>query len=359
VEVVLLVFYVALALSVSFLCSIAEAVLLSVSDGYIRLLEDNRRRAGPVLRGLVADIDRPLAAILTLNTIAHTMGAAGAGAQAAVVFGSAAVGLFSAVLTLLILVLSEIIPKTLGAHHWRRLAPATAYGVSGLIVLLKPFVHLSRALTRWLTGGRHRQGLSRGEFAALAETIARDGHLSAHELDVVRNVVRLRDRSVRELMTPRTIVFSLPEGMRVETFFHKHDSERFSRIPIYRGDPDQVVGFVLRSDLLLAYGRGNHDRALSHYRRDLRAVPEGLSALHAMEQAIATRCQMLLVVDEYGSTQGIVTLEDLMESVLGHPIVDEGDIAVDLRHEARRRGRRRLRDRVAPGRFLRSPDTRG
>lgn len=348
-DTVLLVFYVTLALGVSFLCSISEAVLLSVSDGYIRLLEERGRRAGHMLRALVRDIDRPLAAILTLNTIAHTMGAAGAGAQAAVVFGSAAVGVFSAVLTLLILVLSEIIPKTLGTHHWRRLAPAMAWFVCALIVILTPFVRLSRALTRWLTGGRPREGFNRGEFAALAETAAQDGHLSSHELDVVKNVVLLRERPVSELMTPRTILFSLPEAMRVETFFHKHDAERFSRIPVHSGDADHVTGFVLRSDLLLAYGRGNRDRLLGHYRRELRAVPEGLSGLRALEQAIATRCHMLLVVDEYGSTEGIVTLEDLMESVLGQQIVDEGDIAVDLRHEARRRGRRRLRGKLAQG----------
>ena len=345
----LLVLYVLLALGVSFFCSIAEAALLSVSDGFIRLLEDRGRPAGRRLRALTRDIDRPLAAILTLNTIAHTMGAAGAGAQAAVVFGSTAVGIFSAILTLLILVLSEIIPKTLGAHHWRRLAPAMAHGVSGLIVVLAPFVRLSEALTRWLTGGRSRQGPDRGEFAALAEAAAQDGHLSAHEIDVVRNIVGLRERNVRSVMTPRTVVFSLPAQMRVETFFHKHDGERFSRIPVFDGEAEQVTGFVLRSDLLLAYGRGNGDKTLADYRRELRAVPDGLSALRALEQAIATRCHMLLVVDEYGSTEGLVTLEDLMEAVLGHPIVDEGDAAVDLRREARRRGQRRFRGVLGEG----------
>ncbi len=326
----------------SFLCSIAEAVLLSVSDGYIRLLEESGRRAGRMLRGLVRDIDRPLAAILTLNTIAHTMGAAGAGAQAAVVFGSAAVGVFSAVLTLLILVLSEIIPKTLGAHHWRRLAPGMALGVTGLIFILAPFVRLSKALTRWLTGGQSRAGISRGEFAALAEAAAQEGHLSEHEIAVVRNMVRLRDLCIRDVMTPRTIIFSLPEDMRVATYFHKHDRDRYSRIPIYSEDSERVTGFVLRSDLLLAYGRDNGEKSLADYRRHLRAVPEGLSALRALEQAVATRCHMLLVVDEYGSTQGILTLEDLMEAVLGRQIVDEGDAEIDLRREARRRGRRRF-----------------
>ena len=341
-ETFLLVFYVLLALGVSFFCSIAEAVLLSVSDGYIRLLEESGRRAGRMLRRLVRDIDRPLAAILTLNTIAHTMGAAGAGAQAAVVFGSAAVGVFSAVLTLLILVFSEIIPKTLGAHHWRRLAPAMAVGVSGLIILLAPFVRLSEALTRWLTGGQPRAGMSRGEFAALAEGAAQEGHLSEHEIGVVRNMVGLRDICIRELMTPRTVIFSLSEDMRVATYFHKHDRDRYSRIPVYSGDAEHITGFVLRNDLLLAYGRNNGEKTLADYRRDLRALPEGLSALRALEQAVATRCHMLLVVDEYGSTQGILTLEDLMENVLGWQIVDEGDAEIDLRRAARRRGRRRF-----------------
>lgn len=347
-DVFLLVFYVLLALGVSFLCSIAEAVLLSVSDGYIRLLEDAGRRSARLLRALTRDIDRPLAAILTLNTIAHTMGAAGAGAQAAVVFGSAAVGVFSAVLTLLILVLSEIIPKTLGAHHWRRLAPVMAYVLRGLIMALLPFVRLSETLTRWLTGGQPRAGVSRGELAALAELAAQDGQLSSHELQVLRNMVRLRDVPVREVMTPRTVVFALPQAMRVGTFFHKHDGERFSRIPVYEGDAEHVTGFVLRSDLLLAYGRGNAEKALAVYRRALTAIPEGVSALRALELAVARRSHMLLVVDEYGSTEGIVTLEDLMETVLGEEIVDEGDAAVDLRAEARRLGRRRFRRLLGP-----------
>lgn len=341
-DVTLLIFYVLLALVVSFVCSICEASLLTVSGGHIRILENQGRKSGKLLRRLTDDIDRPLAAILTLNTIAHTMGAAGAGAQAAVIFGSGAVGLFSAVLTLLILVFTEIIPKTLGAHYSRTLAPLMAYFTNAMIWILTPFVWLSERLTRLITGGPRRSGLSRRELAGLAELAAQEGKLSSREVHIVRNLVELHEVPVRAVMTPRTVVFSLPETMTVEAFFHKHDDTRFSRIPVYGDDPEDVTGFVLRSDLLLAYGRGNGDNPLSVYLRELTAVPEGISALRAFEQSIPKRNHMLLVVDEYGSIEGIVTLEDLLETLLGLEIVDEGDRTVDMQLEARRLARKRL-----------------
>jgi len=254
---VLLITFVLVALVFSFLCSIAEAVLLSVTVPYVAVLEKSGRPSGAMLRSLKMEISKPLSAILTLNTIAHTIGAAGAGAQVAVLFGNAYLGAASVVLTLLILVLSEIIPKTLGARHWRRLAPATAYGLRFLVWVLYPFVMLSEKITGRMVDGPTLNGFSRQEFAVMAELSAAEGQLAERESQVLKNLLLLRETRVKDAMTPRPVVFSLPEFTTVAAFFDEHQSVRFSRIPLFRDDPDEVEGFVLRSDLLLAHAKGD------------------------------------------------------------------------------------------------------
>lgn len=340
----LLVIYVLIALGFSFLCSIAEAVLLSVTTPYITLMKKEGRHAGQLLERLKRDINSPLAAILTLNTIAHTVGAAGAGAQAAKVFGNAYVGVASAVLTLLILVFSEIIPKTLGAHYWRQLAPATAYALRGLIWLLYPFVKLSEALTRGLTHGPGLTGFNREELAAMAELSAKEGQLGKKEIRILKNLLRLRDTRVGDVMTPRPVVFSLSETLTVEQFFYKYGSERFSRIPIYGADSEHLNGFVLRSDLLLAQARGNTDTKLSNYRREISALLESSSLSQAFDEFLLQRAHIMLVVDEYGTMKGILTLEDILETLLGLEIIDEGDSIADMQALARQLWRKRARE---------------
>ena len=324
----LLVLYVLFALVFSFLCSIAEAVILSVTPAYVALLERAGRASGEVLRELRDNINKPLAAILTLNTIAHTIGAAGAGAQAAVVFGNAYLGIASGVLTLLILVFSEIIPKTLGAHYWRQLAPATAHGLRVLVWILYPFVKLSEWLTGGLTEGHTMTGFSRQEFAAMAELSAEEGELGRRESEVVKNLLNLRRLTVHDAMTPRTVVFSLPDTTTVEEFFHRYEQEPFSRIPIFREDHDAITGFVLRSDLLLAQARGNNTKTLDNYRREMPSLPETITLARAFNALQKKRSHMVLVVDEYGDMQGILTLEDVIETLLGLEIVDETDDSV-------------------------------
>jgi CBS domain containing-hemolysin-like protein len=341
----LLIIYVAIALGFSFLCSIAEAVLLSVTSAYIALLEEEGHASGAILHELKDNINQPLSAILTLNTIAHTAGAAGAGAQAAAVFGSNYLGVASAILTLMILVFSEIIPKTLGATYWRQLAPATAYGLKFLVWILYPFVKMSEWLTRGMTEGPTLSGFSRQEFAAMAELSAEEGELGRQESQVVKNLLALQDTPVHAAMTPRTVIFSLSDRTTVEEFFHRYEQEPFSRIPIYAGDDtDNVTGFVLRSDLLLAQARGNNRKLLENYRRDMPSVPETLTLRRAFNRAQKTRAHMMLVVDEYGDMQGILTLEDIIETLLGLEIVDESDSTIDMQDLARRKWRRRARD---------------
>lgn len=340
----LLIVYILVALVFSFLCSIAEAVLLSTTSAHIALLEKEGKSSGKLLRKLKADINKPLAAILTLNTIAHTIGAAGAGAQAANVFGSAYVGIASAVLTLLILIFSEIIPKTLGASYWRQLAPSTGYVLRGLVVVFYPFVLLSEFLTRGLTSEPKLIGFSRKEFAAMAELSVKEGQLETQESIIFKNLLRLRKTPIADAMTPRTVVFSLSEEMQVGEFFRKYNQVRFSRIPIYAENRDKVTGFVLRSDLLLAQARGNSDKQLKNYSRDLPVLLASMSLARAFEAFMCNRAHIMLVIDEYGGVKGLLTLEDLLETLLGLEIIDEGDENTDMQQLARKLWRRRAKE---------------
>lgn len=340
----LLIVYVSIALGFSFLCSVAEAVILSVTHPYISLLEKDGHGAAELLRRMKQNVNDPLAAILTLNTTAHTIGAAGAGAQAAVVFGNAYVGVASAILTLLILIFSEIIPKTLGAHYWRQLAPSTAYLLQFLIWLLYPFIWMSAILTRLLSAGHGHGQFRRDEFAAMAQVGVEEGKLDQHESLILNNLLLLRETRVSDVMTPRTVVFSLDEALLVKDYFEQHNSSRFSRIPVYKDNRDHVTGFVLRSDLLLSHARGNSEKPLTVYRRDITAVPNNSSLQTTFEILMQKRSHIMLVVDEYGSMEGILTLEDILETLLGIEIVDEGDKIDDMRKLARRLWRKRAEE---------------
>jgi magnesium and cobalt exporter, CNNM family len=339
----LLILYISLALGVSFICSVAEAVLLSVTTAYTRLLEQQGRPSGAHWRVLKKDVDRPLAAILTLNTIAHTVGAAGAGAQASVVFGSHMLGIFSAVLTFLILVFSEIIPKTLGAFYWRRLAPPFAYVLHWMVILLYPFVAMSNWLTSLIARHKPLRGLSREEFAVMAEIGEHEGELGVRESHMLRNLLLLRDMRVKDVMTPRPVLFTLPEHLTVAQYFESYGNEPFSRIPVYGSDRDDVTGFVMRADLMAAQGRGDIDQPLKSFRRPLPALVAAIDLLRAFEVMLEQSAHMMLVVDEYGGVDGVVTLEDIFETLVGKEIVDESDRTTDMRRLARRLWRRRSR----------------
>jgi len=340
----LLIVYVTIALVFSFLCSIAEAVLLSTTTAHITLLEQEGKRSGTQLRRLKNDINKPLAAILTLNTIAHTVGAVGAGAQAAVVFGSAWVGLASAVLTLMILIFSEIIPKTLGATYWRSLASITAHCLKFLVWALYPFVLFSEALTRRLSRGQELEGFSREEFAAMAELGEQEGQLAERESRILKNMFLLHETRVTDAMTPRPVVFSLPETLTVSEYFDKHYDSRFSRIPVYTGDREQLTGFVLKDDLVLAQARNNTSNTLSTYRRELSALPDTTSLSDAFEEILHRRAHIMMIVDEYGGIEGIITMEDILETLLGLEILDESDKTADMQQHARRLWKRRARE---------------
>ena len=332
----LLITFVFVALVFSFLCSIAEAVLLSVTTAHITVLEKEQKTTGTILKTLKSDINKPLAAILTLNTIAHTTGAVGAGAQASLVFGSAYVGIASAVLTLLILIFSEIIPKTIGASYWRELAPATAVGLKFITWLLYPFVWLSEKITRGMVRESSLTGFSRDEFSAMAEFSAKEGQIANEESKILKNLFMLRKKRITSAMTPRTVLFSLSDNLLVEEFFHKYDKTSFSRILIYSGDKDNINGFVIRRDLLLAQARGNGKCELKNYHRDIGALLNTVSLAHAFNEILRQRAQIMLVVDEYGSVKGIITMEDFFETLLGLEIIDESDKTEDMQKLAKK-----------------------
>lgn len=347
----LLIAYVAIALLFSFLCSIWEAVLLSVTTAHLSVLEQEGQKSGALLRALKDDINKPLAAILSLNTIAHTVGAVGAGAQALVVFGDAWVGVFSALLTLAILVLSEIIPKTLGATYWRALAPSTAHALKFLMRALYPFVKLSELLTKGLSSEQKIEGFTREEFAAMAELGEQEGQLEERESRILKNLFLLNQIKVTEVMTPRPVVFSLPESLTVEEYFANHYDSRFSRIPVYTDNGEMFTGFVLKDDLLLAQARNNSDKTLATYRRDLPALADTTPLSEAFDEVLQQRAHIMVIIDEYGGMEGVVTMEDILETLLGLEIMDESDKTADMQKYARRMWKKRVISNGTPSSY--------
>ncbi|MBD3166037.1 DUF21 domain-containing protein [bacterium] len=342
-DIVLLVVYVLLALLVSFLCSIAEAVLLSVTPSYIERQMEVRPGRGRLLKKLKQEnVDRSLAAILTLNTIAHTVGAIGAGAKATIVFGSAWFGLFSAVMTLLILFLSEIIPKTLGAVHWTRLTGVVAQFVRLLILVLYPLVWISERLTRLVSHGGHPNVFSRDEFLAMARIGEQTGQLHGDESRVIRNLFHFRRLKTTDIMTPRTVMVALPESITVGDAAGRLAEIPFSRLPVFAEDIDHITGFVLKDDILYEKAEDRADTLLSQLRRPLHIVPESIALPTLFDSLLTQRRHIALVVDEHGGTSGLVTLEDLIETLTGREIMDETDVVMDMRDLAMKRRRRRL-----------------
>ncbi len=339
----LLMLYLLLALGVSFLCSIMESVILSVTPSFVAAFQKQSSKTSNILYKLKANIDRPLAAILSLNTMAHTIGAAGVGAQALIVFGSAYVAVTSAVLTLLILVLSEIIPKTLGALYWRELAPATARFLQILIWLLYPLVFLSQKLTQLLSSGENITTLSREEVQAIADIGFNEGVFHEQESHILKNLLRLTKLKARDVITPRLVMFTLPADIKVGEVFKEYPEIKFSRIPIHYRNREDIRSYVLQNDILLEMADGNLSKKLCSLEREILVVPEMIPLIHLFEQFLKERESIALVVDEYGVVAGIATMEDIVETLLGIEIVDETDPVVDMQALARQQRARRFR----------------
>ncbi len=339
----LLLLYLITAIGVSFFCSIAEAVLLSVRPSYITALQQKNKKSGDKLKVLQDNLDRPLAAILTANTIAHTVGAAGVGAQATILFGSGYLGITSAILTFLILVFSEIIPKTLGATYWKELAPTMSTLITWLTKLLSPLVWMTEKLTRILSRSDDSVfTFSRDEMIAMAQIGKEEGVLDLKEHKIISNLMKLHRLSVRDIMTPNLVIFSVQQKLTVEDFFEAHNECPFSRIPIYDENTDDIKGYVLKNDLLIALANKNFNKQLLEFKRDIHAVSDKMMASNLFDYLMLKKSHITLVVNEYGSIQGLVTLEDVVETLIGLEIVDESDTIEDMRDVAKKLWNKRM-----------------
>lgn len=339
----LLILYGFVAIGVSFLCSLLEACLLSLPGSYVESLAESGSRAGQTLDGMKKNIERPLAAILTLNTVAHTAGAAGVGAQAAVVFGSAAVGIASAVMTLLVLVVSEIIPKTLGAVHAKALAPAAAVTIRVMIWVCLPIIIPLEWINGMVSPGRAEHTISRAELMATIRLGEKSGAMRQREYLIASNLIALASIRISDILTPRTVVFSLPEQMTVLEARKAYAPIRFGRIPIYAGEREEITGYVPRHVIHFSKDAEDDTRPLKDFAKPIPILPETATVVDALERFLHDRQHIALAVDEYGGMAGIVSFEDVIETLLGAEIIDETDTVEDMRELARRRRNKRTR----------------
>lgn len=333
----------------SFLCSVWEAVLLSITPAYTERKTQEGGEMGKTLQEFKSNIDRPLAAILTLNTIAHTVGAIGVGAQAVEIWGASIMAtlVVPVVMTLAILILSEIIPKTIGANYWKELAGFTVKCLSFVILALTPLVFLSQIITRMLKKDKGASVLSRADFTAMADLGARHGVLDAGESSLISNLLKFKDVRAGDVMTPRTVMVAVDETMTLHDFHNAHPDLRFSRIPVYRGNADKMTGYFLKIEMLTRLVNAPGDTTtLSDIKRPLVTVKESFPIPELFDQFVAQREHVALVVDnEFGGTQGMVTMEDVIETLLGLEIVDEMDHAEDMQALARKNWEARAKAR--------------
>jgi len=340
----LLLIYLAIAIGVSFLCSVLEAVLLSITPSYLEQLKQEKPQSGKAIQSVKDRLDESLSSILILNTFAHTMGAAGVGAQALRVFGPEAETVIAFLLTLAILYFSEIIPKTLGATYWRQLAVPAALTIRSLVRLVYPLVWVSTRLTQ-LLGKSHKDEITREEILALASLGRKDGALKAQENNYLVNLLNLNDVQTSEILTPRTVVHMLDETTSVSDALELDASRQFTRVPVYRNSTDNVTGMVIRVELFEADRSGGGGQSIATLAQPVVRVPEELPVYRLIDRFIRERAHLFLVEDEFGQTAGIVTLEDAIETLLGREIIDESDAVADMQELARAKNQERL-DRV-------------
>ncbi len=333
--------YLLLALLVSFLCSIMEAVLLSTPQTFLIVKQDNGHKWAKSFLALKKEIDKPLSAILSLNTVAHTIGAAGVGAQAVKVFGEAYFGIVSAVLTILILVLTEIIPKTIGARYWKKLTRISYLTIKSMVFITYPLVLMSSVITSAFSNKKNEHSTSREEIAALAGIGKLEGLFSDKENKIIQNILRLKDVRVTEIMTPRVVVAIADEDLPLHDFLKNKDYLKFSRIPTYTDNGEQITGYVFREQVFENLAEDKHNLKLKEIKREIIAVPDTMELLSLWEMLLEKKEHIALIVDEYGGFDGIVTLEDIIETLLGLEIVDEKDSVNDMQKFARERWKAR------------------
>lgn len=346
----LLIAFFFVSITFSFLCSLWEAVLLSITPSYAEIKKQEGTALGKHLVSFKTDIDKPLAAILTLNTIAHTVGAIGVGAQATTIWSESSpviTGLVvPAVMTVAILILSEIIPKTIGASQWQRLVPFTVSCLLFIITVLYPFVWLSQFITKRLKKDAAGSILSRSDFLAMAEIGAQQGVFEQNESNIIGSLLKSDQVTAQDIMTPRTVVFAASADESIEEFFRANQPLKFSRIPIYHDESkDNISGYLLKDDLLSAMIQGRDNEAISSLQREVMLVPQDFPLPELFNRLLEGREHLAVVIDAFGGMSGIVTTEDVIETLLGMEIVDESDSEVDMRQLARQNWQTRAKAR--------------
>lgn len=333
----LLIFYLLLALLISFVCSVMEAVLLSTPASFLEMKEAEGSKSATVLKRFKNNIDKPLSAILSLNTIAHTIGAAGVGAQASIVFENVSFGVISAVLTILILVLSEIIPKTIGASYWRSLVGLSATVINWMVIICYPLVWFSELITRVIAPKNRAATVSREEVSAMVNMGHSEGIFQTGENKIIQNLIRLKTIKAKDIMTPRIVVSTASESMTLREFYADKSLLQYSRIPVYSDSKENFTGYVLRQDVLEALTEDKFDLTLASIKRPMQIFIDTYSLPSLWEHLLLHKEHIALIVDKYGSFEGVVTMEDVIESILGIEIIDEKDSVVDMQQYARER----------------------
>lgn len=338
----LLIIFLLGAMSISFMCSLLEATLMSTPLSYINMREDEGYKPATHFKNYKTDNARPIAAILSLNTIANTIGAAGVGAQATEAFGSQWFGLVSAITTILILVFSEIIPKTIGTRYWKKLMGFTTNTLRILITVLFPIVWVVEKLSRSIAASDEEEAaVSREEVAAMADMAEDEEVIDEDENKIIQNVIKLNDIKAEDVMTPSTVAAVAPESMTLKEFYKDQQYSHFSRIPVYADDDEYMTGYVLRSEALECLAEDKFDKTLGEIKRDLKLYNEATSVSDIWDSLLKHKEQIAGIIDEYGSFQGILTLEDIIETVFGLEIIDERDDVADMRQYALDRWKQR------------------
>ena len=338
----ILVLSVALAIGVSATCSVFEAVLYSLTPGQVEMMAENHPGPARWMRAMKENIDQPITAILTLNTIANTIGASVAGAAAVAVFGQASLLWFSLAFTLSILLFSEILPKTVGVVYAPSLAPYITLPLRLMIVVLKPIILVCQGITRLVPQTDKKNAVSAGEIMSMARLSLKSGAIEPQQETVIANILKLGDRTVRQVMTPRTVIFTLDCNLSVgDALHHGKGWKTHSRVPVYDRDPDNIIGLVLSRDVFRHLAEDHHDMPLKEIMHPVHFIPETASLDRAFVDFFERHQHLFVVVDEYGSITGVISMEDIIEEIIGREIVDESDQALDMRELARQAIRKR------------------
>lgn len=323
------------AVTVSAFCSLFEAVLYVVPPSHVEALVNEGKRAGKIFKDLRGDVEKPISAILSLNTIAHTVGASFAGAAASSVFGHEWLLYFSVVFTLLILVFSEVLPKTAGVVYARSLVSLVAHPLKGLVWVMTPATWLTGLVTRVISKGKTQEDVTMEELRAMVRLGLRTGSIRPYQERAINSILTLQQKAVKDVMTPRTVIFSLSEHLTVDQAVRVETNWEHSRFPVYDEDQEDVVGIVHTKELFIALARDKKDMSLSELMLPVHFVMETARLNRVLLEFLELRQHLFVVLDEYGGLAGIISLEDILEEILGREIIDESDSVVDKRKLAR------------------------